>query len=411
MKNIFSNKYLRSGLFVAGGLFLGWLLFHTPKVEKTEKSVVEEQHTHEIWTCSMDPQIRQDKPGKCPICGMDLIPLKPAEMTMDSDAIQLSDEAMQLANVETSVVTRENPEKQIRLYGKVQADERLLQNQVTQFAGRIDKLLVNFTGESVKKGQLLAVIYSPELITTQQEFIEAAKVKDSQPEIYKAARQKLRQWLLTDQQIAQIEKSGQTKSGVEIYSNTSGVITKQDVKTGDYVSRGALLYEVADLSKVWILFDAYEDDLAFLKIGDVIHFTLKTFPGKTFSANIKFIDPVVDAEKRITHVRVEIPNPQGTLKPEMFATGVVKAKLNSLKDALVIPRSAVLWTGKRSVIYVKEPGEMGTFKMRQIELGPALGNSYVVLDGLEEGEEIVTNGTFNIDAAAQLEGKPNMMSE
>ncbi len=413
MKTIFSNKYVRYGLLVLAGLFLGWLFFHSPKV------VVKDEHNHsaaeskkQIWTCSMHPQIRVDHPGKCPICAMDLITVAESGGTkIDSNAVHFSKEAAELANVATSIVSRQKPMKEVRLYGKVQADERLLQNQVAHIGGRIEKLLVNFTGEPVHKGQLLAMIYSPDLITAQQELIEAAKSKQTQPEIYHAAMEKLMQWMLTDRQIAQIEKLGKVKTNFEVYSNTSGIVTARRVNTGDHVSEGSVLYDIANLSSIWVLFDAYESDLPFLKVGNSISFSLQALPGTKFTANIQFIDPVIDPVNRVAKVRVEVHNAGGKLKPEMFATGVVKANLNEFKDKLVIPRSAVLWTGKRSIVYVKQPDTQEiNFKMREIELGPMLGNSYVVLGGLNHGEEIVTDGTFSVDAAAQLGGKPSMMN-
>jgi len=410
MKTIFSNKYVRSGLLILGGLFLGWLFFHSNnKTTDKQKSAVETKK--QMWTCAMHPQIRLDHPGKCPICGMELILLQNAGAKIDSNAVHFSKEAMELANVSTSIVSYQKPVKEVRLYGKVQADERLLQNQVAHIGGRIEKLFVNFTGEPVHKGQLLAMIYSPDLITAQQELIESAKSKQTQPEIYQAAMEKLMQWMLTDRQIAQIEKSGKVKTNFEVYSNTSGIVTARRVNTGDHVSEGSVLYDIANLSSIWVLFDAYESDLPFLKVGNTISFTLQALPGTNFSAKIQFIDPVIDPVNRVAKVRVEVTNGGGKLKPEMFATGVVKANLNEFKDKLVIPRSAVLWTGKRSIVYVKQTDTQEVnFKMREIDLGPMLGNSYVVLAGLKDGEEIVTDGTFSVDAAAQLAGKPSMMN-
>ena len=411
MKTLFSNKYVRSGLLILAGLFLGWLFFHSPKTAKENKGTAADAKKG-LWTCAMHPQIRLNHPGKCPICGMDLIPLtQNSGASIDSNAVYFSKEAAELANVSTSIVSRQKPIKEVRLYGKVQADERLLQNQVAHISGRIDKLFVNFTGEPVRKGQLLATIYSPELVTAQQELLETAKSKQTQPEIYEAAKEKLRQWMLAERQIEQIEHSGRVKKDFEVYSNTSGIVTAKRVSTGDYVSQGAVLFDVANLSSVWVLFDAYESDLPFLKVGNNISFTLQALPGKNFNATIRFIDPMIDPVNRVAKVRVEVGNSGDKLKPEMFATGVVKASLNEYKDKLVIPRSAVLWTGKRSIVYVKQPKTDDiSFKMREIELGPMLGNSYVVLNGLNEGEEIVTDGTFSVDAAAQLGGKPSMMN-
>lgn len=419
MNKLLSNQYVRGGLFVVIGLFIGWAVFHSPEKAEENRNQVKEEHVHsadeakaEVWTCSMHPQIRMDKPGKCPICAMDLILLNSGSSSQsDAMAIHLTKEAAQLANVQTSVVSRENPEKEVRLYGKVQADERLLQNQVAHISGRVEKLLVNFTGEPVRKGQKLAAIYSPELVTAQQELLEAAKTKQTQPEIYEAAKEKLHQWKLSDTQILTIENSHNIQSNIDIEATTSGIVTARRINMGDYVSAGTVLYEVSDLSRIWILFDAYESDLPFLKNGDQIDFTIQALPGTSFSGKVKFIDPVIDPVNRVAKVRVEIGNPGGKLKPEMFATGIVRSNLPEYKDKLVIPASAVLWTGKRSVVYVKQVGDEAIFHLREIELGPKLGESYVITDGLSDGEEIVTQGAFSVDAAAQLEGKPSMMNQ
>ena len=397
---------------VLAGIIIGWVVFHSPeKLAKTDNHATEETKA-EIWTCSMHPQIRMDKAGKCPICAMDLIPLVQSGTSgMDPAAVHLTKESAQLANVLTTIVSTQNPAKELRLYGKIQADERLLKNQVAHIPGRIEKLMVNFTGEMVSKGQPLALIYSPELVTAQQELLETSKTKQAQPEIYEAAKEKLRQWKLTNIQIAEIENSGKVQANMEVESTASGIVTARRVNNGDYVSQGSVLYEVTDLSHVWILFDAYESDLPFLKKGDKVDFSIQAFPGSAYSGTIMFIDPVIDPVNRVAKVRLEMSNPGAKLKPEMFATGIVKSNLAEYKDKLVIPRSAVLWTGKRSIVYVKQAGDEPIFKIREIELGPQLGNSFVVTEGLADGEEIVTQGAFSVDAAAQLEGKPSMMNQ
>ena len=409
---IFSNKYVNYSLILILGTFIGWLIFHPShkKEEKQENSTEVAQGT--IWTCAMHPQIRMEQPGKCPICGMELIPLVNSSTTsVDPSAIHLSKETAQLANVLTSIVTKQKPIKEVRLYGKVQADERLFQSQVAHVPGRIERLSVNFTGESVVKGQVLAEIYSPELISAQQELLETVKTKQLQAQLYEASKEKLRQWKLTDDQIAKIESSGIVQNNFEVVSNTAGTVTARRVNTGDYVSQGTVLFEIADLSKVWVMFDAYESDLQFLRKGEIITFTFQALPGIKYAGSIAFIDPVLDPFTRVNKVRVEINNQEGRIKPEMFATGIVKARLDGFQDKIVIPRSSVLWTGKRSVVYVKQTTtDEPVFKMREIELGTALGESFVVMSGLSVGEEIVTSGTFSVDAAAQLEGKPSMMN-
>ncbi len=409
---IFSNKYVNYSLLLILGIVIGWLLFHSSRKAEKKSDQLKETVKNTIWTCAMHPQIRMAQPGKCPICGMDLIPLvQTGNSSIDPGAIHLTKEAAQLANVLTSVVTRQKPVKEVRLYGKIQADERLLQSQVAHVPGRIDRLAVNFTGESVVKGQVLAVIYSPDLITAQQELLETIKTKQLQPELYEASKEKLRQWKLTDDQIAQIENSGVIRNDFEVVSNTSGTVIERMINTGDHVAQGAELFKIADLSKVWIMFDAYESDIQFLNKGEKISFTLQALPGKNFSGSIIFIDPVIDPVTRVAKVRVETGNESGKLKPEMFATGIVSTTLNEYQDNMVIPKTAVLWTGKRSIVYVKQPGtDEPIFKLREVGLGPMLGESYVITDGLTEGEEIVTSGTFSVDAAAQLEGKPSMMN-
>jgi membrane fusion protein, copper/silver efflux system len=201
------------------------------------------------------------------------------------------------------------------------------------------------------------------------------------------------------------------KPNFEIFANTTGIVTARRVNNGDFISPGSVLFDVADLSRVWIMFDAYESDLPYLSQGQKVSFTLQALPGTGFSGIVAFIDPVLDPVTRVAKVRVEMNNPGGKLKPEMFATGNVSANLNQYRNKLVIPRSAVLWTGKRSIVYVKQAGtDEPVFKIREIELGPILGNSYVVENGLMDGEEIVTQGAFSVDASAQLEGKPSMMN-
>ncbi|MFA6922623.1 MAG: efflux RND transporter periplasmic adaptor subunit [Bacteroidales bacterium] len=410
MKKFIKNKYFHRTVIFLLGIFLGWLMFYksTPPDNHT---LLSSQNIGTIWTCAMHPQIRQDKPGKCPICGMDLIPLTQNSGSSGSNTIELSTDALQLANVQTTIVKRKKPEKEVRLYGRIEADERLIQTVPAHVPGRIEQLLVNFTGDEVVKGQTIAVIYSPTLIQAQQELLEAKKLANTLPGVLEAAREKLRQWKLTNSQISEIEKTEKLISNFAVKSTVSGVITKKIVNQGDYVSQGSALYEVSDLSKVWILFDAYESDLPWIKQGDKVQFILQSIPGKNFTANISFIAPVIDDFSRVAKVRIELANNSRIFKPGMFATGIVNAKLENFKDNIIIPRSAVLWTGKRSVVYVKIPDkQIPTFEMREIDLGPELGNSFVVLSGLQEGEELVTNGVFSLDAAAQLAGKTSMMN-
>ena len=421
IKEITNHPYFRYGLILLAGLFLGWLLFSggNRKQSPQQTDAVEEAHDHEaestIWTCSMHPQIRMDEPGDCPLCGMDLIPLQTTgtgDASIDPDAIQLSAEAAALANVQTTVVSRQNPVKEVQLYGTIQVDERLSQSQTSHVSGRIEKLFVTFTGESVRRGQPIASIYSPELLSAQQELIEAVKMQDLQPALLQAVREKLRLWKLTDAQIARIEQSGEVSPLIDVVATTGGIVIAKNVNQGDYVNTGTVLFDVANLSQVWAVFDAYESDLPFLKVGDRLEYTLQSLPGKTFSGRISFINPILDPSTRTAKVRVETANPRMELKPEMYANALIDAPLKQYNNEVVIPKSAILWTGKRSIVYVKQPDtEIPAFMLREVELGPSLGDAYVVLSGINDGDEIVTNGAFTIDASAQLAGKRSMMND
>ena len=397
---------------LASGLLLGWLFFGRSENTSNE----EHDHSTEMagettWTCSMHPQIRSNEPGDCPICGMDLIPVDQEENEVNAMAVSMSPTAMQLANISTSIVGKMKPVKSLRLNGKVQEDERLIYSQSSHIPGRIEKLMVNFTGEYVTKGKPIAYIYSPDLVTAQEELFEAIKIKESQPALYQAAKGKLKNWKLSERQIENIISGGKPLDRFPINADISGYVTEKNVNLGDYIKRGQSIYEIANLSKVWVLFDLYESDLTWVKKGDLVSFTVASLPGEEFEGTIDFIDPVIDPKTRVAKARIVVNNKDFKLKPEMFVSGTLKAQLPAQSDAVVVPKTAVMWTGERSVVYVKETTGKGiSFLMREVKLGAALGESYLIEEGLEPGEEIAVNGTFSIDAAAQLAGKPSMMN-
>ncbi len=420
IQNIKENYKLILIVLVAG-LFLGWLFFHSSGeiTAAGENTGIIETHDHEnekatIWTCSMHPQIREDGPGKCPICGMDLIPLSTLESDdgqTDPNAIVMTDAAAKLAEIQTVIVKKGTPEKSLFLQGKVQPDERNIVELTARYGGRIEKLFVNFTGQEVQKGEKLATIYSPELITAQRELLEATNYKDTRPALYKAARTKLKLWDLSDEQISAIENEGEPKVYFDVISPISGTVTKRGVAQGDYIKEGNSMFQVIDLSRVWVLFDAYESDLPWLKKGDKAEFTIQSLPGKTYTGKVAFIDPFLNPTTRVAKVRIELNNPRLEIKPEMFVNGSIQSKIAANSEDVLIPKSSVLWTGKKAVVYVKKTNAKNpTFNYREIVLGPEAGNFYVVASGLNAGEEIATNGVFKIDAASQLQGLPSMMN-
>jgi len=420
--NIKRNDIIKGAALLAGGVLIGALLFSASGDKTGEKQIeVAEEHANEdqsegekTWTCSMHPQVRQDEPGDCPICGMELIPADEADgdgSEQGPGEFNMTETAMKLANIQTSTVKKEKPEKEILLTGKVKMDERLINTQAVHFPGRIEELYLNFKGEYVNKGQTIASVYSPELIAAQEELFEALKTKESNPKLVEAAKSKLRQWKLTESQIQHIIENGEVKEELDVKSNTSGIVHKKLVNEGDYVKKGAMLYHIARIDKVWVMFDAYQEDLQFIEKGDKINFTVSSIPGKTFESKVTFIDPVMNSKSRVAEVRTEARNRDGKLKPGMFAEGTLKSDNVSSEKELVVPKSSVMWTGRRSVVYVKQPDrEQPTYRMREVTLGANLGDQYIIIEGLELDEEIVTYGTFAVDAAAQLGGKPSMMN-
>lgn len=412
MKNVNKTTIAIALIMLAVGLLVGWLFFGS------SSESIDQVHNHAaisetetVWTCSMHPQIRKNESGDCPICGMELIPLDSEHSLIDPAAINMSPVAMKLANVQTSVVTKENSNRELLLSGKVYVDERRKLTQAAHIPGRIEALKVAFTGEYITRGQELAKIYSPDLVTAQKEVFEARKIKDRNQAIYHAAIGKLRKWKLSPEQIDAIEQSGEVIENFPILANVSGYVTKKNVNLGDYVKVGQPLFEVSDLSKLWVLFDIYESDLSFVSKGDYISFTISSLPGRTFESTITYVDPTVNPLTRVTQARVEVPNPDLLLRPEQFVSGLLHITANSNSTMLSVPKSAVMWTGRRSVVYVKKTqANKVSFVMREVVLGADLGNSYRLESGLTEGEEIATNGTFSIDAAAQLAGKPSMMN-
>ena len=398
------------------GLLLGWLLFggNESYVNSSESAIVE--HDHEVgttWTCSMHPQIRQGEPGSCPICGMDLIPIA-AEGSLDGvdgNAVVLSASALKIAEVETTIIEKRAPFKEVILSGQVKSDERRIHELTAHFPGRIEKLFVNFTGQKVYKGQVLATIFSPELVTAQKELFEAIKYKDSNPRLYLAARNKLKLWLFTTDQIDEIEQSGEVLFYSKILSPGSGTVSKRNIAQGDHVMEGMSMFQIIDLSHVWVEFDAYESDIPWIKMAAVMDISIKSVPGKVFKSKVAFIDPVLNERTRTTIIRGELDNKSATLRPGMFAQASIKSNLSNKKQSVMVPKSAVLWTGKKSVVYVKEEhGESYAFHYREIILGEDTGSHYVVVEGLQPGEAVVTNGAFKIDAAAQLKGNQSMMN-
>ena len=406
------KKYVIYSAILVVGLLLGWLLFGGSSNKETEHNHSETAETNQMWTCSMHPQIMQPEAGDCPICGMDLIPAESSADGLAADQFKLTENAIALANIQTTIVGESNVEgNAIKLSGKIAENEKANAVQVSYFSGRIERLNVSFTGEKVSKGQLLATIYSPELYAAQQELITAASLKESQPTLYKAVRNKLKLWKLSEKQINQIETSGKVKENFPVYATVSGTVTEKLVEQGDYIKKGQPLLKIANLNTVWANFDVYENQIDRFKKGQEVLITTNTYPNKEFKGQVDFIDPILNTKTRTVTLRVVLNNKNDVFKPGMFVSANIDGVKNENKETLSIPASAVLWTGESSVVYVKANPNEPVFEMRKITLGNQIGNNYEVLEGLNNSDEIVTNGTFTVDAAAQLQGKKSMMNK
>ncbi|MDB4291814.1 efflux RND transporter periplasmic adaptor subunit [Maribacter sp.] len=412
------KNILYIGVALIIGLLAGWLLFGNSQTPDTDTTAEAHNHseeaTNQMWTCSMHPQIMQPEAGDCPLCGMDLIPAETGAEGLAANQIKMTENAMALANIETTIVgnlIEGNKDGIISLSGKIAANEENNAIQASYFDGRLEKLNVSFEGQEVKRGQLLATIYSPNLVAAQQELITATSLKESQPALYKAVRNKLKLWKLSASQIDNIESKGEVRENFPLYATVSGTVAMVMAAEGDYLKQGQPILKMSNLNSVWAEFDAYENQISQFKKGQKIKVTTSAYPNMEFDAVISFIDPVLNSSTRTVTVRTTLKNNKNLFKPGMFVSGKIKGTANATEESLNIPASAVLWTGERSLVYVKPDPNEAIFEMRELTVGLRSGDNFTVTSGLENGEEIVTNGTFTVDAAAQLQGKKSMMNK
>lgn len=418
-------------LVFAAGLLAGvvvYRLFSSPKPghdHAQQTAAASDESKEEVWTCSMHPQIRQPKPGKCPICFMDLIPVAATKSDAGPRVVEYAPETLKLMELETSPVERKLVQAQVRLVGKVDYDETRVKTITARVPGRIDKLLVNFTGTRIEQGAPMAELYSPELLSAQAELLQAVSalpkdgaaadtiIQRTLAQTAEASREKLRLLGLGPEQIQVIEKSGKATDHITINAPIGGVVVEKQVSEGDYVETGQPFFRIADLSTVWVMLQAYEADLPHIRLDQAVEFTTPSHPGEVFNGTVSFIDPLVDPQTRTVAVRASADNADGYLKPEMFVRAILQYTPSAADSnaPLVVPATAPLITGKRAVVYVRLPHvEKPTFEGREIVLGPRAGDYYIVEQGLAEGEQVVTKGAFKIDADLQIQAKPSMMS-
>jgi len=412
---VFAGGYLLRG--ATGGSATGQ---EAPTTQSVETPLAKAM----IWTCSMHPQIRQPNPGKCPICAMDLIPAGDTDDAGGDAAprrMSFSPAATAMMRVNTVPVSRGTATGGRSLLGKVAADETRLATVAAWVPGRIEKMHIAFTGEVVAAGQALVTLYSPDLLTAASELKlalaalarsdEEGPLRAAMEANVAAARSKLLRWGLDDRRIDSMLQEGHGDR-VVITAEASGTVVERLGQEGMYVETGEAIYRLADLSRVWVNLEAYESDLQSLALGASVSFTAEALPGRVFTGEVEFIDPVLDAGSRVALARVSLPNPEGLLRPGMFVRAFADAVPSPDEDApLMIPATAPLLTGKRALVYVMIEGtERPTFESREIVLGARAGDSYPVLSGLTEGDLVVTHGNFQIDSAVQIQAKPSMMN-
>jgi Cu(I)/Ag(I) efflux system membrane fusion protein len=388
-----------------------------------------EAHEHEadaeVWTCSMHPEVRRDGPGQCPICGMDLIPVE-SDKTGETSRVSLSERAKVLARVRTEEVKRLGVGGvRRRLLGRVDYDETSLRTVTAWIGGRIDRLHVSTTGERVKRGQVIATLYSPEVYSSHQDLIQARQqlerlregatesARRSAEAALNAARDRLRLLGVPPGEVRAMERADKPSEHVRIRTPFGGTVIERLATQGSYVETGSGLYRVADLSTTWVQLDAYESDLPVLEAGQEVVLRVEALPGELFTGRVTFVDPVLDPQTRTARVRIEVENKDRRLRPGMFVEANVRAE--SARAAgdeapLVIPATAPLFTGRRSVVYVDiVRSEEPTYEARDVTLGTRMGDLYPVLSGLHEGERVVVHGAFAIDADLQIQGGDSMM--
>lgn len=384
-------------------LALGFFLRENRGADHAEHVHTESINEEQEWTCSMHPQIKMPKPGKCPICGMELIPLVITSTNdeIQTPSIQLSPYARKLAQVQTTKVFKGTLKGTKEITGTIAWNETQFKTEPAWFSGRIEKLKVNYIGQYVQKGQIIAEIYSTELYSAAEEWRQANAGKDKQ--LIQSVRKKLELLGFDQEGIRQLTEVNSER--VFQRAKHSGVVVSKNVEEGQYIAKGTPLVKLGSSSYLWIALEIFAQDLPLVQLGQKITMSTESLPGEKFTAKVEFIDPVLDPQTRTVRIRLSVHNPRNLLKPGMLVQGNLEIKDEIEK--LYIPETAPLLTGRRAMVYLEETE--GVYTHRRVELGELRNGFYEVLNGLTGDETIVKRGAFKLDAAMQLQAKPSMM--
>jgi len=351
---------------------------------------------------AMNPTHKFDKPGKAPD-GMYLVPVYDdgggsAKSTVNGYAnVKVTSDRQQLIGVQTGMTELRSLGRNVRTVGRVAVDETRLYKITTKFDGYIEKLYVNVTGQQIRKGQPLFSVYSPDLLSTQQEYLLAMRAAKQSPSLLEAAHQRLLLWDISNAEIRELERTGKARKSITIYSPTNGFVLNKLAVEGARVTAGEPLFEIANLDHIWIQADVYESELPFVRIGAPATTTLSYLPGRTWKGRVTFIAPTVDPMTRTVKVRSEFENADGALKPDMFGDVVIE---QPARQVVVVPDSAVLQTGTRSIVFIVKAD--GTFEPREVSVGTKSEQFYEVRSGLAAGEKVVTQANFLVDSESRL---------
>ena len=395
--------------FAVGG---GWLLWQNQHSVKTtsQKAIQRRQ----LYTCSMHPFIIREKPGVCPICGMELIKKiddssGSSAQPISVDHLSLSQNQRVMANVATVEATMETLNKEINAVGIVQYDQSRQAKVTAWVAGRIDRLNVNSVGAIVSKGKPVAEVYSPDLVAAQQEYLLAIKsrnqlnnssftsIAQNGEGLVTAAKERLLLLGVKASQIAALERNGNPTMRLPVFSPFSGVVIEKMVQQGQYVSAGEVLFNIADLSSIWVELEIYENESPYVHVGQEVEIRSQSLSQSSFTGRISFIYPFLDPKTRTLKARVEMANPGITLKPDMFVNAIIKQPLDS---SIVVPVTAVMDTGKRQVVWVESAP--GSFESREVRVGQRSNDKIQILSGLNPGDKVAVSGGYLIDSESQL---------